>query len=399
MSNDSDRNDYSEMPGVTEVHAAIQREHKDPSADVTPVPLWVTLLCGVAVCWAGTYIGAFHGGFSGNVYNEYESSPATLFPLPEQAGGKSAVIAVEDPIALGKSVFAGNCQSCHQPSGLGQPGTIPPLAGSEWVNGSEKRVAMIVLKGLIGPVKVKGATFNGVMVPWEATLSEKKIAAVLSYVRQEWGNKAGSISVAQIAAAKKEFAARKTSWAEADLLQVPEDAVLEGAEPAKADAPKGETPAPAAGAPAPAAATPAPAGAFDLAASIQRGTALYAQTCVVCHQPTGQGLPATFPPLAATEYTTGDARRMVAIVLKGINPPLTVKDAVYPAPMLAPEMTFPILKDDSKVADVVNYVRNSFGNKDAHGVTPEFVSAVRKEFADHAAPWVEADLKNFPPAK
>ena len=63
MSQGSEHIDYHETPDLTEVHAAIQREAKDPSADVTPVPLWVTLLCGAAVCWAGAYVGMFHGGF------------------------------------------------------------------------------------------------------------------------------------------------------------------------------------------------------------------------------------------------------------------------------------------------------------------------------------------------
>ena len=48
MSQGSEQIDYRETPDLTEVHAAIQRENKDPSADVTPVPLWVTVLCGVA---------------------------------------------------------------------------------------------------------------------------------------------------------------------------------------------------------------------------------------------------------------------------------------------------------------------------------------------------------------
>ena len=138
------------------------------------------------------------------------------------------------------------------------------------------------------------------------------------------------------------------------------------------------------------------AGDFDLKASVDRGKAVYMMTCVACHQPTGLGVPPAFPPLAGTEYTTGDARRMVAMIIKGINPPLKVKDVTYPTPMPPPEVQFPILKDDGKLADVVNFVRNSFGNKDEKGVTPDFVTAVRKEFAARPAPWTEAELQKFP---
>jgi len=122
------------------------------------------------------------------------------------------------------------------------------------------------------------------------------------------------------------------------------------------------------------------------------------QTCIACHQPTGMGLPGAFPPLAKTEYTTGDARRIVAMILKGVQGPLTVNGVQYNNIMLPLDMQFPVLKDDAKVADVLNYVRNSFGNEVKEPVTPEFVTAVRKEFESRTTPWTEADLKAFPAA-
>jgi nitrite reductase (NO-forming) len=134
----------------------------------------------------------------------------------------------------------------------------------------------------------------------------------------------------------------------------------------------------------------------DLPASIERGKAVYMQTCFTCHQVTGMGVPGAFPPLAETDYTTGDARRMIAMILKGVNPPLKVKDVTYAVPMPALPTVYPILNDDKNVADVINYVRNSFGNKDEKGVTPEFVKKVRDEFAARTAPWTEAELLKFP---
>ena len=139
--------------------------------------------------------------------------------------------------------------------------------------------------------------------------------------------------------------------------------------------------------------------AFDLKTSIERGKVIYMQTCVACHQPTGLGLPGAFPPLAGTEYTQGDARRMVAMTLKGVNPPLKVKDATYAVPMPPLPTQFPMLADDVKLSDVINYVRNSFGNKDEKGVPPAMIDAVRKEFADRTAPWTEAELQKFPEPK
>jgi mono/diheme cytochrome c family protein len=139
--------------------------------------------------------------------------------------------------------------------------------------------------------------------------------------------------------------------------------------------------------------------AFDLKTSVDRGKVIYMQTCIACHQATGLGLPGAFPPLAGTEYTQGDARRMVAMTLKGVNPPLKVKDLVYQVPMPPLPTQFPMLADDTKLADVINYVRNSFGNKDEKGVSPAMIDEVRKEFAERTAPWTEAELQKFPEPK
>lgn len=399
---DPDRIDYQESLDVTEVHAPTKREFSEPSANVTPIPMWLTGVCAGVMVWAGSYFGVFHGGLSGNVFNEYESSPAVLFPLPAtgKGPGVSGPAVMQTLAEQGKAVY-GNCVACHQANGAGVAGQFPPLANSEWVTGSEKRLVAIMLKGLTGPITIQGTkqTYTGNMVGWESALSDKKIAAVVSYIRSQWGNQAPEVSEAKVAAARKEFAERKTALTEADLLQIPADATLPDAGGVAASTPASTPTAPAPGAPpaaAPAAAAPA-AGAFDLAASIQRGKPVYMQTCLACHQPTGMGIPGAFPPLAQTDYTTGDARRMIAILLKGVQGPLKVNNVTYNNVMMPVDAQFPILKDDSKVADVVNYVRNSFGNKDPKGVTPDLVTAVRQEFASRATPWTEAELLAFPP--
>lgn len=399
MNEGPERIDYQETPDVTEVHASVKREHAEPIAESTPMPLWLTALCGVAVLWAGAYFGIFNGGLSGNVFNEYHSSPAILFPLPdaggEQVGGELTLA------QQGKSVYT-QCVGCHGGTGMGVPGQFPPLAGVDWVTGGEKRLVAILLKGIAGPFTVNGKQYNNAMPAWEAAMPDKRIAAVASYIRQEWGNAAGEISEAKVAAGRKEFASRTTPWSEADLLQIPADANFPdelGAAPAPAADAKPAAPAPAA------AAAPAPApgaGAFDLKASIQRGQSLYALTCNACHMPNGLGVPGAFPPLAGTDYVSGDPRRLLAMVIAGVTGPMKVNDVMYGAAAMVPSpvQTFPVLKEDGALADVINYVRNNFGNKDEKGVTPEFVGAVRQEFAARTAPWTEAELLNFPaPAK
>ncbi len=294
-------------------------------------------------------------------------------------------------VAIGKGVYLGNCQACHVASGVGLPGAIPPLAGSEWILGNEKRLAMILLKGLMGPVKVKGGPYNGVMPPWEATLNDKKIAAVLTYVRQEWGNKAGPVTPAQIAAAKKEFTAKKVSWNEAELLQVPEDARLEGAAPAGGASAAGAAAPVAAATPAPTTpeATPAPVPAGGDAADA--GKTGYMTICIACHQPTGMGLPGVFPSLFKSDYVNGTPERLTAMVLKGINPPFKYKDVTYAVPMVPQEAVL----NDEKIASILTFVRNSFENS-APPVSTEFVAGVRKKFIDRKIPWTEAELNSWP---
>ena len=222
MNEGPERIDYQETSDVTEVHAAIKREHAEPRADVTPIPLWLTAVCGVAVCWAGAYLGAFHGGFSPNIFNEYHSTPMALFPPPQKEGKKEQT---EEGglLKLGKTVYA-NCQACHGAAGAGQPGVIPPLAKAEWVTGGEKRLIAILLKGVQGPFTVAGKAYTGAMPAWEGSLTDKKIAAVASYIRAEWGNNAPEISEAKVTVARKEFENQKQPWTEPQLLQIPPDA-------------------------------------------------------------------------------------------------------------------------------------------------------------------------------
>jgi hypothetical protein len=88
---------------------------------------------------------------------------------------------------------------------------------------------MIVLKGLQGPVTVKGQKFgSAVMQPWDKTLADQKIADVLTYERSEWGNSASPVTAEQIAALRKELASHPDSYTEPDVLTVPADAELPG---------------------------------------------------------------------------------------------------------------------------------------------------------------------------
>jgi mono/diheme cytochrome c family protein len=235
--------DYGETSDVHQVHSAIQREKREPRAGLEPLSIWLIAIYGLAIFLGGAYLGRYSGNFSG------DSLDPALIPIhkksgPQGPGEQTQELSQAD---RGKKIFSANCAVCHQPNGLGAAGQgYPPLAGSEYVNGGTRRVGMIVLKGLQGPVTVKGQQFGtAVMQPWDKTLTDAKIADVLTYIRQEWGNKAGPVTTAQIAGLRKELASHPESFVEADLKAVPEDAELPGGEPAGAKPTDAKAPAPA----------------------------------------------------------------------------------------------------------------------------------------------------------
>ena len=94
-------------------------------------------------------------------------------------------------------------------------------------------------------------------------------------------------------------------------------------------------------------------------------------------------------------------RRLVAIVIKGLNGPITVKGVKYPGaiPLIPVDTQFPQFKDNQKLADVLNYIRTSWSNKADAAIVPDFIQKVRDEFKERTMPWTEAEVINFPTPK
>jgi mono/diheme cytochrome c family protein len=111
---------------------------------------------------------------------------------------------------------------------------------------------------------------------------------------------------------------------------------------------------------------------FDLKASIARGKEIYNAQCMTCHMEQGEGVEEVFPPLAKSDYLMADKTRSIDQVLHGASGEMKVNGKVYNNVMTGFDLT------DQEVSDVLNYIRNSWGNKGA-AVTPEEVSPVRKK--------------------
>ena len=107
---------------------------------------------------------------------------------------------------------------------MGKPNQGPPLAGSEWVVGAPARLIRIPLFGLNGPITVHGQqlVFASSMPAMGAALPEDDLAAVLTYMRQAWGNKAPAISPQEIKAVKDKVGNHTQPFTPEEILQVPE---------------------------------------------------------------------------------------------------------------------------------------------------------------------------------
>ena len=102
-----------------------------------------------------------------------------------------------------------------------------------------------------------------------------------------------------------------------------------------------------------------------------KGKGVYDKVCVACHQPTGQGIPGAFPPLAKSDYLNKDANRAIKGVVKGLSGAITVNGKKFNGAMPAQALS------DQQIADAFTYVYASWGNNKTV-VTPAMVKAQRK---------------------
>ena len=109
----------------------------------------------------------------------------------------------------------------------------------------------------------------------------------------------------------------------------------------------------------------------NLQASIARGKTLYGTYCLPCHQADGSGVPNMNPPLIKTSWVLGSKTVLVQQVLKGSANKVEIDGEKFHGAMPAQAQL-----TDEQIADVLTYVRNSFGNK-ASLVTPAEVKAIR----------------------
>lgn len=209
-------NEPGEDIDIRKVHGAIIREKAEPREMFRAAPWWLKhCIYAPLTMWGIWYLFVASGGFRWDEYSEGYFRTT----IPEKSTEPVVAPVSNDPKALiaeGQTVFTAVCAACHQANGNGLPGAFPPLAGSDWVNGADEKIILTVLHGLGGEITVSGETWNSIMPAQGATLDDRKIAAVLSYIRSEWGNSAPPVTVESVTTLRDRFKDH-APWTTVDL--------------------------------------------------------------------------------------------------------------------------------------------------------------------------------------
>ena len=194
----------------------ISTTEAEPTSTLAVVPVWLLVATLVVVYGGAVYFDSHGGWFSPKVYGPYASIAEVEIYQPRQDEDVEI-------INRGRSTFDIFCSGCHNPDGMGKPNQAPPLAGSEWVQVEKpERMIRIPLYGLNGPITVKEQqmSFPSGMVAIGWDMPEDDVAAVLTYIRQAWGNKASRVKPEQVKAVKAEVGKRGAFTPE-ELMTVP----------------------------------------------------------------------------------------------------------------------------------------------------------------------------------
>lgn len=175
--------------------SALRRERPEPDEAQRAMHPFVVFVFGAMSLWGAAYFVLYSGD-----------------DFAARGGDQRSAVAPPSEKVDGKAVFTNLCASCHQATGQGVPGAFPPLAGSPWVTGDGDTVVRILLRGITGPIEVKGATYNSVM-PAFGQLKDDELAALATYIRTGFGNTASEVDIATVKKVRDAQAGQSAPWA------------------------------------------------------------------------------------------------------------------------------------------------------------------------------------------
>jgi mono/diheme cytochrome c family protein len=103
---------------------------------------------------------------------------------------------------LGQKLYAAHCLSCHQADGGGVPNMQPAIAGGTWVKGDARALALFVMTGGFDSASRKDSDVGNVMPPFRK-LTDSDLAAILTFIREKFGDGAAAVTAAQVAEARQ----------------------------------------------------------------------------------------------------------------------------------------------------------------------------------------------------
>ncbi len=152
----------------------------------------------------------------------------SMFEWPGHVAGSSNV-QTKNPLkdsdrklfVSGRQLYLTTCAGCHGSDGAGLNRFAPPLSGSDWVTGNEKRLVLVLLHGMEGAVEINGKRYDAPdilpVMPAHSTLDDGSISAILTYIRNEWGNTAGPVSARLVSTTRHTSQGRVVPWTAAEL--------------------------------------------------------------------------------------------------------------------------------------------------------------------------------------
>jgi len=163
------------------------------------------------------YLATLTGTPNTSVVQNLKATPFKLSELTKKELAQETDETIEQ-----KRLYQTNCAVCHGLNGEGTE-TFPPLAGSEWVSSDKETLIQMQLRGLQGPIKVKGKVYDGLIMPSNAHLPDKDLASILTYIRTDpaFENNASEVTSEEIVEARAAFA-HETGILDASTLKHPD---------------------------------------------------------------------------------------------------------------------------------------------------------------------------------
>ena len=183
------------------------REESLPPEGGEPPQMWLWMLIFGTLLFGTFYLGLYVGDFS----------PDPWLQGSEPVAKSTAGPPTPEPVS-GSQVYSARCASCHQSNGQGVSGAFPTLVGTSWVE-NEGQIIRILLHGMQGEIVVQGETYNGNMPAWGEVLDDREMAAVITHVRQSWGNDYAEVTAEAVAAVRAATEGRTGAWSPDELEQ------------------------------------------------------------------------------------------------------------------------------------------------------------------------------------